>query len=49
MSNDNLFDVYLGECLAPYITLHPLKAALPVHRGHHDHAAEPRKLRSQQA
>ena len=32
VSNDNLFDVYLGECLAPYITLHPLKAALPVHR-----------------
>ena len=32
VSNDNLFDVYLGECLAPYVTLHPLKAALPVHR-----------------
>ena len=31
-SNDNLFDVYLGECVAPYVTLHPLKAALPVHR-----------------
>ena len=32
VSNDNLFDVYLGECVAPYVTLHPLKAALPVHR-----------------
>ena len=32
VSNDNLFDVYLGECLAPYVTLHPLKAVLPVHR-----------------
>ena len=31
VSNDNLFDVYLGECVAPYVTLHPLKAALPVH------------------
>ena len=32
VGNDNLFDVYLGECVAPYVTLHPLKAALPVHR-----------------
>ena len=32
VSNDNLFDVYLGECLTPYVTLHPLKAVLPVHR-----------------
>ena len=30
--NDHLFDVYLGECIAPYIALDPLKAALPVHR-----------------
>ena len=30
--NDHLFDVYLGECLAPYAALDPLKAALPVHR-----------------
>ena len=32
VSNDHLFDVYLGECIAPYVTLDPLKAALPVHR-----------------
>ena len=30
--NDHLFDVYLGECIAPYVVLDPLKAALPVHR-----------------
>ena len=30
--NDHLFDVYLGECVAPYIALNPMKAALPVHR-----------------
>ena len=30
--NDHLFDVYLGECIAPYVALDPLKAALPVHR-----------------
>ena len=30
--NNHLFDVYLGECVAPYVDLHPLKAALPVHR-----------------
>ena len=32
VSNDHLFDVYLGECIAPYIALDPQKAALPVHR-----------------
>ena len=32
VSNDHLFDVYLGECIAPYVALEPLKAALPVHR-----------------
>ena len=32
VSNDHLFDIYLGECVAPYIALDPLKAALPVHR-----------------
>ena len=26
----NLFDVYLGESISPYVTLTPLKAALPV-------------------
>ena len=30
--NDHVFDVYMGECIAPYVTLDPLKAALPVHR-----------------
>ncbi len=30
ISGDNLFDVYLGESLAPYVTLPPLTAALPV-------------------
>ena len=30
--NDHLFDVYLGECVAPYVALDPLNAALPVHR-----------------
>ena len=32
VSNDHLFDVYLGECVAPYVALEPLKAVLPVHR-----------------
>ena len=32
VSNDHLFDVYLGECIAPYVALDPLKSALPVHR-----------------
>ena len=32
VSNDHLFDVYLGECVAPYVALDPLQAALPVHR-----------------
>ncbi len=27
---DNLFDVYLGESIAPYVTLPPLTAALPI-------------------
>ena len=30
VSGDNLFSVYLGECLAPYLALPPLTAALPV-------------------
>ena len=29
--NDHLFDVYLSECIAPYVALDPLQAALPVH------------------
>ncbi len=32
VNNDHLFDVYLGECITPYVALDPLKAALPVHR-----------------
>ncbi len=46
VSNDHLFDVYLGECIAPYVALEPLKAALPVHRPtmvmplNHDNCAE---------
>ena len=32
VSNDHIFDVYLGECIAPYVTLDPLKAVLPVHQ-----------------
>ena len=32
ISNDHLFDVYLGESIAPYVSLDPLKAALPAQR-----------------
>ena len=32
VSNVHLLDVYLGECIAPYVALDPLKAAMPVHR-----------------
>ena len=32
VSNDHVFDVYLGECVAPYVTLDTLKAVLPVNR-----------------
>ena len=32
VSNEHLFDVYLGECIAPYVALDPQKAVLPVHR-----------------
>ena len=32
VSDDHIFDVYLGECIAPYVALDPQKAALPVHR-----------------
>ena len=32
ISNDHLFDVYLGECIAPYVALEPLQAVLPVDR-----------------
>ena len=30
IANDNLLSVYLGECLAPFVTLPPLTSALPV-------------------
>ena len=29
----HLFDMHLGETVAPYVTLEPLKALLPVKRG----------------
>ena len=32
ISNDHIFDVYLGECIAPYVALEPLQAVLPVHK-----------------
>ena len=32
VSNEHLFDVYLGECIAPYVAMDPARAALPVHR-----------------
>ena len=32
VSNDHLFNVYLGECIAPNVALNPLQAALPAHR-----------------
>ena len=32
VSGDNLFSVYLGESVAPYVTLPPLTAALPASR-----------------
>ena len=32
VQNDHLFDVYLGECVAPYVALDSLKAVLPVNR-----------------
>ena len=31
----HVFDVHLGETLAPYVTLDPLRAVLPVKRGEH--------------
>ena len=30
--NDHIFDVYLGECIVPFLALDTLKAALPTHR-----------------
>ena len=32
----HVFDVHLGETLAPYVTLDPLKAVLPLKRGEHE-------------
>ncbi|MYC34759.1 MAG: hypothetical protein F4X64_16485 [Chloroflexi bacterium] len=31
VNNDHLLDVYLSECIAPYLALDPLQAVLPVH------------------
>ena len=33
VENRHLFDVHLGETIAPYVALHPLKALLPLKRG----------------
>ena len=33
VENQHLFDVHLGETIAPYVTLEPLKSLLPVKRG----------------
>ena len=33
VENRHLFDVHLGETIAPYVTLEPLKALLPLKRG----------------
>ena len=33
VENRHLFDVHLGETIAPYVTLEPLKSLLPVKRG----------------
>ncbi len=33
IENQHLFDVHLGETIAPYVTLEPLKALLPLKRG----------------
>ena len=48
ISNDHIFDVYLGECIAPYMALDPLKAGSAGAPSHHDHADEPRRLRKPQ-
>ena len=32
LNRNHLFDIYLGECLAPYTALSPLEAALPIDR-----------------
>ena len=49
VSNDHLFDVYLGECIAPYVTLGPLKAVLPVHHPTMTMPMSHRRLRRRQA
>ncbi len=33
VSQDNVFDVYLGESMAPYVTLPPRTAVLPISKG----------------
>ena len=42
VENRHLFDIHLGETIAPYVTLEPLKALLPLKRGD---AALPRRRR----
>ena len=36
VENRHLFDVHLGETIAPYVTLEPLRALLPLKRGDAD-------------
>ena len=36
IEDSHLFDVHLGETVAPYVTLEPLKALLPLKRGEFD-------------
>ena len=41
VESSHLFDVYLGETLAPYVTLQPLKALLPLGQGESNIPADP--------
>ncbi len=41
IENQHIFDVHLGETIAPYVTLEPLKVALPLKRTDTDFPADP--------
>ncbi len=41
VEDKHLFDVHLGETVAPYVTLEPLKALLPLKQGDHAIPADP--------
>ena len=43
--NDHLFDVYLGESIAPYRGIGPADSGPASGPPHHDHPTEPRQLR----